>query len=257
MLVAVCADKGSPGVTTTSLAVAAEWPGGPVVVVEADPAGGDLGIVLSGKAGALPATPTVATLAAESLHASESIWERTSVEVSETVRVVPGLLSAEAGAGMAKLWPALADALAASATDVIADVGRISTMSPAMPIIEAADVVVVVMQPAPSSLVHARERIRHLAVERRVIQPVIVTRDRESADDRRDVDQVLDAAQLDGVEPCLHVAWDPTAVGALRSGPEALSLRRFGRSKLLRSAALVGGVLVDQRASGLIEGARG
>src|SRR5581483_7650817 len=40
-LIAVTADKGAPGVTTASVALAAVWPR-PVLLAEADPAGGDL-----------------------------------------------------------------------------------------------------------------------------------------------------------------------------------------------------------------------
>jgi len=40
-LIAIAADKGSPGVTTTSVALAAVWPR-PVLLAECDPSGGDL-----------------------------------------------------------------------------------------------------------------------------------------------------------------------------------------------------------------------
>ncbi|MFD8811197.1 hypothetical protein ACFV23_06850, partial [Streptomyces sp. NPDC059627] len=40
-LIAIAADKGSPGVTTTAVALAAVWPRR-VLLAEADPAGGDL-----------------------------------------------------------------------------------------------------------------------------------------------------------------------------------------------------------------------
>src|SRR5918995_4479796 len=41
MLLGLLSAKGAPGVTTAALCLAAAWPGG-AVVVEADPAGGDL-----------------------------------------------------------------------------------------------------------------------------------------------------------------------------------------------------------------------
>ena len=58
MFVALCGDKGAPGVTTSALALASAWPG-PAVVVEASPAGGDLAIRLHPKGAVLPETPTV------------------------------------------------------------------------------------------------------------------------------------------------------------------------------------------------------
>ena len=48
MLIAVAADKGAPGVTTTALALAAVWPR-PVLLAECDPAGGDLVYRLPGE----------------------------------------------------------------------------------------------------------------------------------------------------------------------------------------------------------------
>ncbi|MDF0752962.1 hypothetical protein NLU14_22305, partial [Marinobacter sp. 71-i] len=41
MLISIASVKGSPGVTSTALALAAVWPR-PVVLLEADPSGGDL-----------------------------------------------------------------------------------------------------------------------------------------------------------------------------------------------------------------------
>ena len=50
-LIAVAADKGAPGVTTTAVALAAVWPR-PVLLAECDPAGGDLVYRLPGEAAA-------------------------------------------------------------------------------------------------------------------------------------------------------------------------------------------------------------
>jgi hypothetical protein len=59
MLISFLSAKGSPGVTTTVLALASRWPA-PTVVVEADPMGGDM---LAGVGGAaVPATRTVLDL---------------------------------------------------------------------------------------------------------------------------------------------------------------------------------------------------
>jgi MinD-like ATPase involved in chromosome partitioning or flagellar assembly len=59
MLISFLSAKGSPGVSTTVLALASRWPA-PAVVVEADPMGGDM---LAGVGGAaVPATRTVLDL---------------------------------------------------------------------------------------------------------------------------------------------------------------------------------------------------
>src|SRR5258708_38668095 len=49
-LIAVAADKGSPGVTTSAVALAAVWPR-PVLLAECDPAGGDIVYRLPGADG--------------------------------------------------------------------------------------------------------------------------------------------------------------------------------------------------------------
>ena len=45
MFIVLCGDKGSPGVTTTAVALASAW-AGHAIAVEANPAGGDLAIRL-------------------------------------------------------------------------------------------------------------------------------------------------------------------------------------------------------------------
>src|SRR5260221_13270976 len=58
-LIAQASVKGSPGVTTTCFALAAAWPAQRRLVIEADPAGGDLGPWLG-----LPPAPGLTRLAA-------------------------------------------------------------------------------------------------------------------------------------------------------------------------------------------------
>jgi len=66
MIVALGADKASPGVTTAAVALAMAWPGGRAVF-EADPSGGDLAFrALHATAGGLlAAEPGLLTLAAD------------------------------------------------------------------------------------------------------------------------------------------------------------------------------------------------
>lgn len=73
MLVAVVSVKGSPGVTTFSLALAARWPvPARTLVVEADPSGGDIALRFS-----LASTPGLVSLAAAARHSSDSalVWQ--------------------------------------------------------------------------------------------------------------------------------------------------------------------------------------
>ena len=56
-LIALAADKGSPGVTTTAVTLAAVWPRR-AVLAELDPSGGDVALRLRGPRGA-PLSPEV------------------------------------------------------------------------------------------------------------------------------------------------------------------------------------------------------
>lgn len=86
MLIAVCCDRGSPGATTTALAlgVASEEP---TVVVEADPYGGDLAIRCAARGEAFPPTPTVLTLATEARTSMHPGWSPARAMTSPRPRV--------------------------------------------------------------------------------------------------------------------------------------------------------------------------
>src|SRR3954470_2486288 len=95
MLVALCGDKGAPGVTTAALAVASAWPG-QAVVVEASPAGGDLAIRLRPKGSVLLETPTVLSVVTASRSFREQDPVSTHAQVlNSTTTVVPGAALAE------------------------------------------------------------------------------------------------------------------------------------------------------------------
>src|ERR1700716_3587109 len=75
MLVAVVSVKGSPGVTTFSVALAARWPApARTLLVEADPSGGDVGVRFS-----LASTPGLVSLAAAARRSDDPavVWQHT------------------------------------------------------------------------------------------------------------------------------------------------------------------------------------
>ena len=256
MLTVLCSGKGSPGVTSSALALASAWPS-PAILVEADAGGGDLAIRLRTAAGqALPETPTVATLAAEVRADSRDpqLMGRRAVAINDHVSVLPGFASAEQGAGMAPLWDALARVLATSTSDVIADVGRIHSGSPTMRLAESADVVVVVARANLNSVVHLRTRITNLAStlgrtrgRQPVIVPLLITRARNAAADVADVDEVLKAAAAHTPRPS-YLGWDPAALTRLEDGENPN--RQLNRTTLMRSARQVADqLLVHRRAA--------
>ena len=141
MIVAVCADKASPGVTTAAVALALVWPG-PRLVMEADPAGGDLAfrarnpqsgrLIRSGRGLLALAADARIGVPADALprYAQPTAWG---------VDVICGPPSAASYAPMRSLWPAVADAAAAWSGTAIADLGRLYPGSPATALAQRAD----------------------------------------------------------------------------------------------------------------------
>lgn len=277
MLFAVCCDRGSPGSTTAALALAAAR-GLPAVVVEADPFGGDLALRLRPGGHELPATPTVLGMSAGRSNIEPTpapriarssdagrpmaptaeggpgsvgvsprhldLWRMGSHQLSEHVRVVPGFLSAEQGSTLA--WRAVAATARAQTVPVFADLGRIHTGSPSMPIAEAADALIVVCRGDRSSVEHLIRRLEHLvpAIAEKLGRPplavpVVITKHRHGS---RHAAQVAELLAETSVGPTMRgagwLAWDPDSVTALEGGgdPWASPLQR---SPLMQSARKV------------------
>lgn len=242
MLIAVCSDKGSPGVTTTALALASRWPR-PAALVEADPYGGDLAIRMRTEAGnVLPETPTVLTLAtAARTSQGHQALSRYGQRINDQVLVIPGYLVAEQAAGVGE-WDPLAGLLQKAELPVIVDVGRLHTGSPVLSLAAAADVVVVVGRADTASMIRLRERVSRLVtalVSHRDspprIFPTLVGPERHGARDREDLHLLLDDTPagplIVGVG---HVAFDLAAVQRLLAGQHPAGL--LARTKLMRSA---------------------
>ena len=235
MLFAICADRGAPGSTTAALALASAR-GLPAIVVEADPYGGDLALRLrpDGKH-PMAATPTVLSVAAgrstERRHVPGStpmrpldLWRSGSHELSGCVRVVPGFMNAEQGAAV--MWPALASVLGLQRVPVFADVGRIHTGSPSMPILTAADAVIAVCRGDMGSVYHLVERLEALApavAERTgrtpMFLPMVVAPRQHGRQLAQEVSELLGASSVGpAVRYVGWLAWDSAGCGLLEDG---------------------------------------
>ena len=112
-LIAVAADKGAPGVTTTATALAAVWPR-PVVLAECDPAGGDIVYRLPGAhGGRLDPRRGLLSLAVAARHGLEpgQVWQHAQ-RLRGGLDVLAGVGNAEQGSGIEPLWGPVGDLLA-------------------------------------------------------------------------------------------------------------------------------------------------
>lgn len=225
--------KGSPGVTTTAAALAAVVASKGAhhsgsVLVELDPAGGDLEVLTGARAGA----PSLLAAAAELRRAASP-----EVLASHADEVVTGLRALVAPTASAVVTPAIGAVagrlereLAAATGWVVVDAGRWDRDQPTAGRLEGADVVGLVCRSTAVSVAHARDLVAPL----RVLAPlVVVVLVGDVPYGPAEVATVLDAPVLD------PVVWDPKGVASLwESGVTA---RWRSRSRLGRSA----GALLD------------
>lgn len=155
MLVVCASLSGAPGVSTLTVGLAARWPGRSALLVEADPCGG----VLAARFG-LPQQPGLVGLAAQMRHggAGDVVAHAQRLPVGCDVVVGPG--SAETAAGAVAVLSQYADTtLRVLAPVVVVDVGRLYASSPAMPLVAAADAVVLVVTPDTEHVDHLDARM--------------------------------------------------------------------------------------------------
>jgi hypothetical protein len=160
-LIAIAADKGAPGVTTTALALAAVWPR-PVLLAECDPAGGDLvyrlpaadGSRLDPRRGLL----SLAVAARRGLQPHQA-WEHTQ-KLNGGLDILTGVTNAEQGGGLNLLWGPVGRVLAAnSQADVIADCGRLGSDGPHYDLLAEAALIVLVTRASLGEVIRLRDRV--------------------------------------------------------------------------------------------------
>ncbi|MEU3192580.1 hypothetical protein ABZ686_18525, partial [Streptomyces sp. NPDC006992] len=166
-LIALAADKGAPGVTTTAVALSAVWPRR-ALLAEMDTAGGDL-VYRSPAADGRPLDPNTGllSLAATARRglAPEQLWDHTQ-RLSGGLEVLVGLGSAEQSAGLAGQWDTVGRAFAhlaesphpQLAADVIADCGRIGPEAASVALLPHAALVLLVARDEPEQIARVRDR---------------------------------------------------------------------------------------------------
>lgn len=242
-LYAVCAAKGSPGVSTAAVALGLTW-SGPAVVADLDPAGGDLSLRYRDVQGR-PLDPDrgLMSLAAAVRRGAEGadIAEHLQTAASGLPLLI-GVTRAEQVTALGTSWQHVAQSLATMADhDVLADCGRVLPGSATMPVLTRADAILMLTRPSLEELFHLRERLRAMTESLRLrdlgavpVGVAVLAGERDGAS-VSDVRQVLAAAGL-----------PVTVVGALTIEPKSAAALRYGldinarKSLLLRSAAAVG-----------------
>lgn len=163
-VIAFLSAKGSPGTTTTALLCAALWPA-PVLLVDADTEGGDVALRLRRADGSAVdrSRGLLSLLPLARREMQPAVLPEHAQVLRGGVEAVAGLsLPGQAGAA-SHLWTNLADAVARTADrDVLVDCGRVSPESVHLPLLQRADVIVCVLRPDVSGVVHARERLAAL-----------------------------------------------------------------------------------------------
>ncbi|MGL5826817.1 MAG: hypothetical protein ACRCYU_18700 [Nocardioides sp.] len=235
--------KGSPGVTSTALALAAVWPR-PVVLLEADPAGGDLAYrCRAAHGGPVYAQKGLLRLAA----AVRGGLPGTDVVTNESqllacgVNLVQGVTSAAQTRGFVGIWPTIAQGCVSSEVDVIADLGRLDRTSPVMPLAQAATYLLPVASTTLESVMHLAEGLQDVMgglaqVGAVNIAPVLVGTDSTAARDTADLDEVLHRGGLPTL-PAKSMPVDQKALVRLEQGEKVSG--RLGRTLLLRGAKAI------------------
>ncbi|MDQ3733474.1 MAG: hypothetical protein M3400_05650 [Actinomycetota bacterium] len=164
MLIALCSAKGSPGVTTSALALAWGWPRR-MVLAECDPAGGDiLAGYGQGQARLGSQGLTDLMVAARNGSAELELWTHlVSLDPQRKSFVLPGL-SEPRSAGVID-WPRLVSLLVGSGADILADCGRLRAENVPRPVLWAADLVLLVCRARLRSVRAAQTAAVDLASE--------------------------------------------------------------------------------------------
>lgn len=255
-LISFFSAKGAPGTTSTAMLTAALWPR-PTLLVDADPAGGDLLMRLPTDAGmALTQRPGLLTLLPLARHglAPGVVLDHSQV-VQGGQRVLVGLDSPEQAEASAAFWPILGRNFHdLPGTDVVLDLGQLSVRSSQMSLAERSDMLIGVIRPTPASVLHMRQRLTALTRTLATLGPdaplvglVAIADVQQQAEASSALATVL--TDVPEVHHLGMVAHEPRAErmfhGDLLVRPERTMLVRSGRSLVERVRSLLDGAAPD------------
>jgi MinD-like ATPase involved in chromosome partitioning or flagellar assembly len=221
-LLALTSAKHSPGVTTAAIALAlAAGPEPLSLIVEADPAGGDLAARCE-----LSVSPGLGSMAASARHdaAVDLVGNVQSLPAGPAALLAPPspLLTASA---LQTLGDRLLDGLADWTGAVIADCGRWDEVGVGTRLIGAADAVLIVLRPTVEDVEHVRARLAEITAASAGALGALIIGDRPYGPA-----EVADAL---GLPVAGTLPFDPRAVRALERRTIGAEARR---STIVRSA---------------------
>ena len=205
MVIALTSVKGSPAVTTTAVGLASRWPDPGAVVMEADPAGGDLAARFGHHF-----EPGLATMALDSRRTSGTLdpqaWLQALPCGVEALLAAPGASAAASLAELAGRLPQLIAALAVDRPAVLIDTGRWQQDAATGGLLSTADVVLIMANPAIEGIRQLQVRMEALRALNRDVRLVLVGEDRWSP---REISTTL------GLPVAGNLPIDPRGAGVL------------------------------------------
>ena len=239
-VIALTSAKGSPGVTTTALALAGVWSEMAaerrVLLVDADMAGGD--VAAGYLQGSVPSTGGLLGLTADrDRDRPDAVWDHTLALDDDASRMLlTGVTDPAQARSLIGLWPSLASTLAELAAtdppvDVLVDLGRHGGVHDATPLRERADLVLLVLRSSLVSTAAGRYAARRLVEERGGREPLALGCLLVGEGQPYSATEIGEAV---GLPVVASLGWDPASAPVLSHG--AMPSWRFSRSSLMRSA---------------------
>jgi hypothetical protein len=140
------------------VALGAVWPRR-VLLVEADPAGGDLAARFH-----LPPEPNLVSLgmvARRGQLTPDEVWGHTQ-RLPRGLEVLTGLRAGDQARGLGRLWSLLPQALSQLEVDVLVDCGRLAADTAAWDLARRAELVVLLARPSVEGVLHLANRLEAL-----------------------------------------------------------------------------------------------
>ncbi|MEU5305472.1 hypothetical protein ACH4YO_38025 [Streptomyces noursei] len=233
-VIALAGCSGSPGVTTSSLALLLSWPlmqGRRMVLAECDPDGGSvLYGMLQGSLGDEYGMRHL-SVAARRGDFEDTFWRQLIVmdEVSQDRLILPGLTDPAQAAAMAPAWARLAALFGRieqeAQHDVLVDLGRRGAFGPSGVLAQQADLLVVVARSTLRGVQAARSRLEALREQFGELGVLLVG---SGPYGTREVERALRTPVV------ARLPYQPELARVLSDGAPAP--RTFARSALMRAA---------------------